>query len=153
MRNIIAKAVRETGLKTDLDHGGGLGDQRRPGDVIIWNWSGSKHLLVDVAIINPLAISHSHLLVEGGAGGPASAYENVKRQHYADLDDTKYELLPFIVETCGGIGKAARRFCKELRRRRSEKVYGEQKGEDDIYNYGDPPWLLLVLRSKDLIAR
>ena len=38
VRDIVAKAVRETGLQTDLRHGGGLGDQRRPGNVIVWNW-------------------------------------------------------------------------------------------------------------------
>ena len=38
VRNIIAKAVREIGFKTDIEHGGGLGDERRPGDVIVWTW-------------------------------------------------------------------------------------------------------------------
>ena len=76
IRNIIAKAVREIGLQTDIEHGGGLGDQRKPGDVIIYNWNEGKHLLIDVAVINPLALSHSYLLVRDGVGGPATAYEN-----------------------------------------------------------------------------
>ena len=33
--NIIAKAARDVGFKADLEHGGGLGDQRRPTDVIV----------------------------------------------------------------------------------------------------------------------
>ena len=37
-----------------------------------------------------------------------------------------------------GIGKAARKFCKELRRRRAQKIYGEPKGEEEVYKYGDP---------------
>ena len=34
-RNIIAKAARDVGFNTDIEHGGGLGDQWRPGDVIV----------------------------------------------------------------------------------------------------------------------
>ena len=96
VRNIIAKAVREIGLRTDIEHGGGLGDERRPGDVIVWNWYEGKHLLIDVALINPLALSHSHLLIRDGVGGPATAYENVKRQRYSDLDASQYDFVPFI---------------------------------------------------------
>ena len=137
VRNIIAKAVREIGLKTDIEHGGGLGDQRRPGDVIVWNWCEGKHLLIDVAVINPLALSHSHLLVRDGVGGPATAYENVKRQLYSDLDASQYEFVPFVLETCGGVGEAARSFCRELRKRRAEKIYGNITGEEEVYKYGD----------------
>ena len=55
----------------------------------------------------------------------STAYENVKRRLYHDVDRSKYDLLPFVVETCGGVGEAARNFCKELRRRRAEKIFGE----------------------------
>ena len=104
----------------------------------MYNWREGKHLLIDVAIINPLALSHSHLLVKDGVGGAATDYEKEKRRIYWDLDGTKYDLLPFIVETCGGVGKAARRFCKELRRRRAEKIYGDLNGEEELFKYGDP---------------
>ena len=53
IRIIIAKAARDVGFKTDLEHGGGLGDNRRPGDVILYNWRDGRHLLIDVAVINP----------------------------------------------------------------------------------------------------
>ena len=141
IRDIIAKAVRDVGLRTDIEHGGGLGDQRRPGDVIVYNWCGGKHLLIDVAVINPLAISHSYDLVKdgvGSVGSPATAYETVKRNIYPDLDYTIYDFVPFVVETCGGIGDAARSFCKELRRRRAEKIFGEVSGEEEWRRYGDP---------------
>ena len=44
--DIIAKAVRDVGLSTDIEHDGALGDQRKPGDVIICSWCGGKHLLI-----------------------------------------------------------------------------------------------------------
>jgi len=53
-RDLIAKAVRDLGYRTDIEHGGGLGDQRRPGDVIVYNWREGKHLLIDVAVTYPL---------------------------------------------------------------------------------------------------
>ena len=71
-------------------------------------------------------------------GNSATAYETVKRNTYPDLDFTIYDFLPFVVETCGGVGDAARSFCKELRRRRAEKIFGEVGGEDDWCKYGDP---------------
>ena len=37
VRDLIAKAVRDVGFTTDLEHGGGLGDQSRSGDVIVYN--------------------------------------------------------------------------------------------------------------------
>ena len=91
MRNIVAKAVRDCGFKTDIEHGGGLGDKRRPGDVIVYNWNGRKHLLIDVAVTNPLCLSHGDVLHEQGAGGPATAYEKTKVSKYHDLDHDMYE--------------------------------------------------------------
>ena len=40
---------------------------------------------------------------------------------YHDLDFDSYEYLPFVVETCEGIGDAAKAFCKELKKRRMSK--------------------------------
>ena len=54
VRVLIAKAARDLGFRTDIEHGGGLGDQRRPGVVIVYNWGEGKHLLIDVAEVNPL---------------------------------------------------------------------------------------------------
>ena len=74
LRDTVAKAVREAGLKTDIEHGGGLADKRRPGDVIVYNWKDGKHLLIDVAVTNPLCLTHGDILREQGAGGSATAY-------------------------------------------------------------------------------
>ena len=63
MRNIIAKAARDVGFKTDFEHGGGLGDHRRSGDVIVYNWRNGRHLLIDVAVVNPLCSSNIDSLI------------------------------------------------------------------------------------------
>ena len=117
VRDTLAKAARTSGYRTDIEHGGGLGDQRRPGDVIIYNWNEDRHLLIDVAIINPLCSSNLSKLISEGVGAAATAYEKTKERTYSDLDFAKYEFLPFIVETTGAMGKAAHGFCKELKRR------------------------------------
>ena len=118
LRDILAKAAREVGFSTDLEHGGGLGDERRPGDVIIYNWREGRHLLIDVAVTNPMCSTNLPKLLSDGEGAAATAYVKIKEKTYRDLDFTKYELLPFIVETSGGMGKAAHGFCKELKRLR-----------------------------------
>ena len=100
IRNIISKAVREIGLRTQLEPGGVICDQRSPGDVTVRSWCGGRHLLVDVRIINPLALFHSQVPVKHGVGSSATAYENSKRQLYTDLDDIEFEFVPFVVETC-----------------------------------------------------
>ena len=48
VRNVVAKAARDVGLNTDIELVGGLGDQRQPGDVIVYNWNDGRHLLIDV---------------------------------------------------------------------------------------------------------
>ena len=63
VRDLIAKTAGDLGYKTDIEHGGGLKDHRRPGDVIVYNWCDGKHLLIDIAVINPLCISHSKNLL------------------------------------------------------------------------------------------
>ena len=103
-RNIVAKAARDAGCFTDIEYGGGLRDHRRPGDVIIYNWRDGRHLLIDVAVINPQCSTNLSKLISEGVGSPATAYEKVKEKTYSDLDFTKYDFLPFIVEATGHRG-------------------------------------------------
>ena len=136
VRDIIAKAVRELGYRTDIEHGGGLGDDRRPGDVIVYNWSGGKHLLIDVAVINPLSVSHTNTLIKDGVGGAATEYESIKRTTYSDIDPSKYEFIPFVIESSGGVGQAALSFCKELEDRREAKEYWKNITERTEIRHG-----------------
>ena len=75
----------------------------------------------------PLGISHTDDLVKDGVGGAATAYETVKKNKYPDIDFSVYDFLPFIVESCGGIGEAALDFCKELEDQREAKEYWKNK--------------------------
>ena len=129
VRDMIAKAARDLGHRTDTEHGGGLGDHRRPGDVIVYNWCEGKHLLIDVAVINPLCVSHCDNLVKDGVGGSATAYENHKIRAYSEIDSFNYVFVPFVLETCGGVGMAALRLCKELGDRLEAKEYWKNEGE------------------------
>ena len=147
VRNIVARAARDVGLKTDLEHGGGLGDDRRPGDVIIYNWHDNRHLLIDVAVINPLCSSNISSLIAEGIGAAATAYEKVKEDKYSDLDFTKYELLPFIMEATGGMGRAAEGFCKELKSRRKSLSCNNEMDDSKRWTYQDP---LLIALSVEL---
>ena len=127
VRDLIAKAARDLGFKTDIEHGGGLGDQRRPGDVIVYNWANGKHLLVDVAVINPLCVTHSENIVKEGVGGSATAYESIKINEYPEIDYSCYDFVPFIIESCGGVGQAASRLCKKFEDRLEAKEYWQNK--------------------------
>ena len=127
MRDLIAKAVSDLGYRTDIEHGRGLGDQRRPGDVIVYNWNDGKHLLVDVAVINPNCVSHAEDIVKDGVGGAGTAYENTKINDYPEIDYSIYDFVPFIIESCGGVGQAALRLCKEFEDRLEAKEYWQNK--------------------------
>ena len=57
-------------------------------------------------------------LISEGVGAAATAYGTQKEKLYHDLDFSKYEFLPFIIETTGGLSKAAYGFCKEIKKLR-----------------------------------
>ena len=122
VRNMVAMATRQAGFKTCLEHHGGLTDGRRPGDVIVYNWEGEKHLLIDVAVIDPTADTHKSDLIKGGVGWAATCYEKRKWDRYPDIDSSSYVFMPFILETHGGASRVAINFCKELDQRRLSKT-------------------------------
>ena len=57
-------------------------------------------------------------LISEGVGGAATADGRKKVSLYHDLNFSKYEFLPFIIETTGGWSSAAYGFCEEIRRLR-----------------------------------
>ena len=79
--------------------------------------------------MNPLCVSHSSNLIEQGVGGSATAYESTKVNDYPDIDFSRYDFLPFVVESCGGVGQAALQLCKQLQERREAKEYWEDKND------------------------
>jgi hypothetical protein len=70
-----------------------------------------RHILTDVAIVHPLAAGkvrsgESHTIL-----GSARSAEVDKSKTYADLVALRhYQMLPFVMETCGGMGPAAEHF-------------------------------------------
>ena len=69
-----------------------------------------RHILTDVAITHSLAPG----AVSNGRStrtlGKARDMESGKRKKYMDLSSLRhYEQLPFVVETCGGVGPSAKR--------------------------------------------
>ena len=61
---LVARAFRQAGFEVKMEHGGGLFDQRRPGDVevedwvVVNNWKNNASLSIDTAIMGPTAASH-----------------------------------------------------------------------------------------------
>ena len=90
IRDLVAKAIENVGYRVGLEHNGGLPDERKPGDIIVYNWSRDKHLLIDVGITNPLAAHNRAELLRTGPGGGAASTEKKKKTKYRDIDKTKY---------------------------------------------------------------
>ena len=123
VRDIVGKAFQEIGYEIGFEHGGGLQDGRKPGDVIVYNWKNRKHLLIDVAITNPLAPTNHTLLLTNGPGHTARHWENKKRTKYWDLDTMTYDFWPFIIETTGAFGPSALALCTMIANKRKMKCW------------------------------
>ena len=64
--------------------------------------------------------------------------EYMKRKRdesYRDIDFDKYEFLPFVIETCGGMGSAASKLCADL-----DKIRRESKWQREIESRGKILW-------------
>ena len=116
IRNLLAKAIENVGYTVGFEHNGGLPDDRRPGDIIAYNWMGNKHLLIDVGVTNSLAAHNRSALLQKGPGGGAAATERTKRNKYKDIDNNKYIYLSFILETSGAFGEPALQLCRKLKK-------------------------------------
>ncbi len=114
-----------------------------PGDVIIRNWADGVPLLIDVAVISPLA--YGSAVRSLGPGGAATQYAlKYKAQKYHEFNwhddeetihvqvpgtkphdsapvDCPFAFRPFVVETTGELSKQAWSFISELRQLCAEK--------------------------------
>lgn len=80
VRDALYDYAKLAGYKVEKKHEGGLDDERRWGDIIIYNYDGrDRHTLIDVTVINPLTLTHKDILARGTAGAVATAYEMRKR--------------------------------------------------------------------------
>ena len=121
VRNIVGKAFKDIGYEIGFEHGGGLLDGRKPGDVIFYYWKNRKHLLIDVAVTNPFAATNHPHLFANGLVDAAKDWEQKKRTKYQDLDTTTYDFWPFIIETTGAFGPLALALCKMIANKRNIK--------------------------------
>ena len=51
----------------------------------MYNWRDGRHLLIDVAVINPLCSTNIDFLISEGCGGAATAYGRNKVRMYHDF--------------------------------------------------------------------
>ena len=116
IRDLVAKAIENVGFRVQKEHSGNLSDGRKPGDVIVYNWTRDKHLLIDVGITNPLAAHNRTELLRSGPGGGAANTAEIRKKKYWDLDKTKYICSPFILETSGAFGQPALKLSAKLRK-------------------------------------
>ena len=79
IRDLVAKAAENAGYKIGKGHCGWLPDERRPGDIIVYNWIRDKHLLIDIGITNPLGTHNRSALLQSGPGGGAANTEKKER--------------------------------------------------------------------------
>jgi hypothetical protein len=69
-----------------------------------------RQILTDVAVVHPLAPGKVRAKKSHPVLGSARQEEGAKRRKYANLVASRhYQSLPFIMETCGGMGAAAER--------------------------------------------
>ena len=92
VRNLIGRACTQAGFEVDYEHGGGLKDGRRPGDVRVKSWKLGKDLLIDCAVIDPTVEDHEIDLLSG-PGNATTVYQEVKLKTYPDIDFKKFEFL------------------------------------------------------------
>ena len=148
VRDIVGKAFKDIGYDIGYEHGGGLMDGRKPGDVIVYNWKNRKHLLIDVAVTNPLAVSNHPHLIANGPGNTAKHWEGKKRKKYWDLDKMTYEFRPFIIETTGAFGPSALKLCKLIAKKKNMKCYkginNHAANRDDMETISHDPLLTSI---------
>ena len=74
-----------------------------------------RRILTDVAICHPLAPGRRESGQSSKTLGTARVIEYNKRRKYTEIKvQHDLELLPFVVETCGGVGREARKLLKAM---------------------------------------
>ena len=65
---------------------------------------------------------------------------SIKVNENPDIDFSCYDFVPFIMESCGGVGQAALRLCKEIEDRLEAKEYWQDKqaGARELRKFPDP---------------
>ena len=70
-------------------------------------------------VVDPLLPDRRKHIVSDGPGAAATAMESTKIRKYADIDKSKYIVVPFVVELTGALGQSAKTFAMQLHERRN----------------------------------
>ena len=90
MRAVLGQAFTNIEYTIGSEHGGGLPDDRKPGDIIVYIWLEGEYLLINVSVTNSLPTTYHQHLQAGGPGRRTKYREDQKRTKYRNLDWTKY---------------------------------------------------------------
>jgi hypothetical protein len=88
----------------------------RPADILVQRWEHGRAACIDVSIVNPLAPTHVRGAAET-AGYAAGQGEHKKRTKYGAhcaAARPPLILLPFVMETLGGVGPVAEKVLKRV---------------------------------------
>jgi hypothetical protein len=120
LRDAIFWLAAEANLAPRLEIAAFPGTTLRPGIVLARATArGPRRVfVVDVAVVHPLATAHLRA-AQRSAAGAATAYEAVKREHYAPaMADApeEVELVPLVFETYGGASEGTVELLRPLAR-------------------------------------
>ena len=123
------------GITVELERNAGSDDRSKPGDLKILCWKEGRDLYIDVSCVNPMALTRRGYLARNGLGGAAEECAKRKINWYKDKIDTRFgDFLPFIMETQGGLGDAAKKFLCEVDRRKKQRSNIISKGAPSVAN-------------------
>ena len=135
IRDLLRQEIENAGFTTEIERNAGSSDKSRPGDIKVLNWEDGKDLYIDVAIVNPMSKMRRNCLIKEGVGAAARNEESRKRKTYEGKIDNKTSIfLPFIMETQGGIGKAAQDFIIEIERKKRQRSCNLSKACKSVAN-------------------
>ena len=135
IRDLHRKEIDNAGFTTEIVRKAGSSDKSRPGDIKVLNWKDGKDLYIDVVIVIPMSKMRRDCLIEEGVGAAAQNEESRKRKTYEGKMYSKMSLfLPFIMETQGGIGKAAQDFIIEIEEKKRQRSCNLSKACKSVAN-------------------
>jgi hypothetical protein len=117
VRDALLALARKAGFtaESETNHllalGGGDAEGRRPADVLVHSWEGTKSICLDVSVVNPLTPS----ALQRWPGWAVEFAEDKKIQDSAVLcAQNDLLFLPVVMETYGGFGSKAMQLIRKL---------------------------------------
>ena len=128
IRDLLKQEIENAGFTVEIERNAGSDDRSRPGDLKVLRWKG-RDLYIDVSCVNPMTMKWRGAVAESGIGAAAGDCELEKLKKYkGKIDERTAVFLPFIMETQGGLGAAAREFLIEvakIKNRRTNNSAGQ----------------------------